>query len=482
VIGGVTGWILSLSATAALAIVFLVPALEASAFVGFLFPGEIAVLLGGVLASAGKVGLLATILAAVLGAIVGDTIGYWVGRRWGHRILRWIARRLHFLEHRTERHLDEARAFLRSRGGTAIVIGRFTAALRVMVPGLAGMSDMHYPTFLAFNAIGGIIWGTTFVLLGYFAGAAWEQVAGFASKAGLALLALVILGLVAFRVLRDVRERGETIPDRLARIRPAAWFRRTFPRVSSWAAGRVDTSTPRGFVLSLAVSVAAFAGWLFGGLTQDVVANEEAVRLDPGILRFAVAHRERWLTEVMRTVTWFGSAVVLVPMLIALAGWLVWRHAGWWSAALIAGPVVGAGISQRIAAALIERPRPPVVDHLVQASAYSFPSGHATQALAGWGAVAIAFAAGRRTPARIWAAIGSTALILAVGVSRIYLGVHWFTDVLAGYALGAVWLCGIGALWCLRSNRGGPIEPTGTGPDEPDTLSLGAPARTGPRR
>ena len=462
-IAGITEWILSLSGPAALAIVFLVPALEASAFVGFFFPGEIAVLLGGVLASTGRIGLVAAILAAVLGSIVGDTVGYWVGRRWGHRILGWVARRFRSLEHRIERHLDQARSFLQVRGGTAIVIGRFTAALRVMVPGLAGMSGMHYPTFLAFNAIGGIVWGTTFVLLGYLAGAAWERVAGYASTAGLALFGLVILGLVVLRVLRDVRERGETVPDRLARIRPVARIRGTFPGLSSWAAGRVDASTSRGFPLSVAASVAVFAGWLFAGLTQDVLANEESVRFDPGILRFAIAHRQAWLTEVMRTATWFGSAVILVPLLIGLAAWLVWRHAGWWFAAVVVAPVTGTAISQRILAALIDRPRPPLADHLVQVSTPSFPSAHAAQALAAWGAVAVVFVAGRSARARSIAAVAATALILVVGASRIYLGVHWFTDVVAGYALGAVWLCGVGALWCVRPKLDEPRAPSETG-------------------
>ena len=200
-IAGITEWILSLSGPAALAIVFLVPALEASAFVGFFFPGEIAVLLGGVLASTGRIGLGSAILAAILGAIVGDTVGYWVGRRWGHRILGWVARRVKPLEHRIERHLDQARSFLQVRGGTAIVIGRFTAALRVMVPGLAGMSGMHYPTFFAFNAIGGLVWGTAFVLLGYLAGAAIALLVAVLASLAPARRAASVPPIVAMRSL-----------------------------------------------------------------------------------------------------------------------------------------------------------------------------------------------------------------------------------------------------------------------------------------
>src|SRR5438445_569711 len=180
----ITDRILSLDSSVALAIVFLVPALEASAFLGFVFPGEIAVILGGVLAFNGGSALPAVMAAAVAGAIVGDTSGYFVGRRWGRQILRGVGRRVPFLRHRIDEHLESAQAYLRRRGGTAVFFGRFTAALRVMVPGLAGMAKVPYGQFLFYNAAGGLLWGTGFVLLGYFAGAAWKRVAADASWVG----------------------------------------------------------------------------------------------------------------------------------------------------------------------------------------------------------------------------------------------------------------------------------------------------------
>jgi membrane protein DedA with SNARE-associated domain/membrane-associated phospholipid phosphatase len=454
-IASVSSWVLSLSGGWALAIVFLGPALESSAFVGFLFPGEIAVVLGGVLAYQGRVPLAAAILAAVLGAIVGDTVGYWVGRRWGHQILRGIGRRIPLLRHRVDEHLETARAYLTRRGGVAVLVGRFTAALRVMVPGLAGMSDMHYPTFFAFNAVGGALWGTAFVLVGYFAGAAWERVAGYASKAGLGLLALVVVALVVARILRNVREHGESLADRAARIRPVARLRRTFPRASAWFAARIDTSSPRGFALSLAIAAGAFSAWLFGGLMQDVLAHEEAVRYDPGILRFVVSHREGWLTAVMKGVTWLGSDGVLIPLVLIVALWCAIKRRSTRSAIVVAAALAGANVLYRATKALVARPRPPVSFHLVQVGGHAFPSGHATQVVAAWGAIALVMVSGRsaRTAAFAWIAVAVVSLL--VGASRIYLGVHWWTDVIAGFALGATWLSIVWALglWIGRPRR-----------------------------
>src|SRR2546428_6718379 len=149
-IASITDQILGLPIWLAIALVFLLPALESSAFLGFIFPGEIAVILGGVLASQHKVSLPAVLVAAIAGAIIGDTIGYEVGKQWGRRLLHGTVGRI--VKHE---HLDRAERYLAERGGKAVFFGRFTAALRVLIPGLAGMAGMPYRTFLVNNAAGG---------------------------------------------------------------------------------------------------------------------------------------------------------------------------------------------------------------------------------------------------------------------------------------------------------------------------------------
>ena len=199
--------LLALPGWAALLAVFLLPALESSAFIGFVFPGEIAVILGGVAAAAGRMPLPMMIVAAILGAIIGDSIGYAIGKRWGHQMLHGTIGRLPIVRHELHRHLESATSFVRKRGPHAVFIGRFTAALRVLVPGLSGMAELPYPTFLLYNVLGAVVWGTTFAVLGYVAKSAWERVAADARDAGLTLFALVVLGLIAATVVRRRRER-----------------------------------------------------------------------------------------------------------------------------------------------------------------------------------------------------------------------------------------------------------------------------------
>ena len=168
---------------------------ETALFFGFVLPGEIAVVLGGVLASRGRVSLLLMMLVVVVAAIIGPLVGYEIGRRMGGRVV--ASRPLR----RMSATVDKAGAALNARGAVAVLAGRFTAVLRALVPALAGTARMPYRTFVIYNAIGGLIWGVGYCLLGYLAGSAYTVIerevgTGFAiAIAVLVLAALVVWGL-----------------------------------------------------------------------------------------------------------------------------------------------------------------------------------------------------------------------------------------------------------------------------------------------
>lgn len=180
---------------------------EAALFVGFVLPGETAVLLGGVLASMHKVNLEVEIAVVVIAAIVGDTVGYEVGRHFGEQILR-----LKIFAKRS-RSLDRARTYLQEKGGRAVFIARFTAFLRAVMPGLAGTAQMPYRRFLAFNAAGGAVWGTGVTLLGFAAGASYHKVEKVIGQASLGLLALIVVGFVANHLRSRAKERRDEATD-----------------------------------------------------------------------------------------------------------------------------------------------------------------------------------------------------------------------------------------------------------------------------
>jgi membrane-associated protein len=177
----------ALPPTPMLILAFLCPALEASTMLGVIFPGEIAILVAGAAAQVGTLSLWSVIPISVAGAIIGDVVGFGIGRRYGERLLKRLPDRLV--------KPDAVRAtndLLRRRGPIVVLIGRMTALLRALVPGLAGMSGLGWWRFLPYNMLGGVIWATAVAVLGYLAGASLAVV-----QDRLGMVSNVVLGVLA---------------------------------------------------------------------------------------------------------------------------------------------------------------------------------------------------------------------------------------------------------------------------------------------
>ena len=198
--------LLSLSGWAALAFLFLLPALEAPAFLGLVLPGELALLLGGVLAHQHRLSLPAALAAGTAGALAGDSAGYWIGRRWGPRLLASrLGRRI------GPGRLHRVESLLLRGGGRALFVGRCTAGARVVLPGLAGMLGLRYRIFVLWTGAAATAWAAAHVLLGYAAGAGWRHVHHLTGRVGIALaLAVAAAATVAWlRRRRPAAEVGE---------------------------------------------------------------------------------------------------------------------------------------------------------------------------------------------------------------------------------------------------------------------------------
>ncbi len=185
----------------------------------------------------------------------------------------------------------------------------------------------------------------------------------------------------------------------------------------------------------LALGLVAFVlvGWGAGALWIAIVGSgdEEAVR--------ALAEgRTAALTVVARTVTWAGSLWVLIPL--ALVWCILLVRAGLpREAAAVAVSLTGAILISDLVKVLVGRPRPPV-EHLQAVSGASFPSGHSTQVSAFWFSSVLAMQAAGMSPGRVrWAAALTALIVLSVACSRVYLGVHYPSDVIAGVLMGTGW-------------------------------------------
>jgi membrane protein DedA with SNARE-associated domain len=199
--------ILSAPAPVVCAIVAAFVFAEDALFFGFVIPGETAAILGGVEASRGTVSVGVMALIVVLAAIVGDSVGYEIGRTLGSRL-----RRTPLLRRHADR-LAAAEGFLARRGGSAVFLGRFVALFRALMPAMAGAARMPYRRFLLFNALGGLVWGSGCVALGYVAGNSYRTVEQTVGRgAALAVTAVVLLALVVWRVRRHRGRVGASGP------------------------------------------------------------------------------------------------------------------------------------------------------------------------------------------------------------------------------------------------------------------------------
>jgi membrane-associated phospholipid phosphatase len=230
-----------------------------------------------------------------------------------------------------------------------------------------------------------------------------------------------------------------------------------YDRPLAFLTARLDRSGILGLALTVQLCLLGLLLATFSVVTEDVLDGGELVRVDNPVSRYLIEHRTDWLTPVMRTVTEAGSALVVVPLVLAV-GLLARRMRGSWRPlAFHALIVIGATLTSTVIKVVVARPRPNAAA-LVHALGYAFPSGHSTTAAAAW--LTAAVLVGTWTPStalRLTLGTVAVVVVVLVGVSRIYLGVHAPTDVLAGWALGTAWLIGTlttgRLLWSRRHSR-----------------------------
>ncbi len=416
-------------------LVFFLAAAESAAFFGMVVPGELAVILGGVAAGAGATPLWLAITAAVAGALVGDSIGYRLGHRMGPRLLQRRG------GGRVQTHLDSAAKLVARRGWWALVVARFAAVLRALVPFAAGMGSMPYRRFLLGNAIGGILWGTTFTMVGYVAGSNYATVERWIRTGGLAVVVLLATLALIVWTTRWVQSNRDRVTARAVRVLgsgPVGWL------------VRIVTRTDRPAVVLAGAGATIVAGlWVFGGLVQDVLRSEEFFFFDISSLRYLETSSSSLLVALARPLIqatrWPWMLVVAV-----MAGVWWWRRRPRASVALAAS-LVGQWITVEATAALVDR-TPPSFEPLLPRLDYGFPSEHvALVAALTW---VLVWPWNRPGWAVSVARMGVGLIVVTlVGAARIVLLLDFPSDVIAAIAISTAWTLLVSLIVDARDRR-----------------------------
>jgi len=398
---GVTGW-LTMNPQWLAAAVFIVACIECLAIVGVIVPGTVLLFAIAVLAGSGTLSLGETLLLGLLGGLLGDVISYSLGRRFHQNI-----RRLPGLRHHPE-WISGAEAYFQRYGIASLLVGRFIGPLRPMLPMVAGMFDMPFARFMAVSLLAATGWSVAYLLPGWATGAAIRLPLpeGFWPQAG------IVVGSIAVLI-------GLSINSSLRRH-------------------RIATALMAG--LSLLVLTGLFIGYPY--LTH----------FDQGLIALVQEHRSPSLDRIMVMLTQIGEFRAMLLISAALTLLLLatrqWRPAVFAGSTLLCTALANTGAKWFFA-----RLRPEVLTEPL--SSYSMPSGHSSGSFALF--LTLAVLAGRGQPPRMrltWLLLGCLPAA-SIALSRVYLGAHWPTDILAGAMLAA----GVCAASLTLVQRQTPLEP-----------------------
>lgn len=188
-------------------VVFTIVFLESGMLVGFFFPGDSLLFTSGFLASQGFFDVAILVIGCFLAAVLGDSIGYLIGHKFGRRLFK----KENSLFFRKD-HLLTAERFYQKHGGKTIILARFMPVIRAFAPVVAGVGAMHYPKFLAYNLIGGLLWAIGVTLAGYFLGSLIPDV----DKYLLPIIGLIIIASISPAIYHMLKEKSHR--ERILRL------------------------------------------------------------------------------------------------------------------------------------------------------------------------------------------------------------------------------------------------------------------------
>ncbi len=379
-------------------IIFLASALEAAPLVGSFVPGHALIILAGLFARIGVLNVYTVIWVSAAGAIIGDVAGYTLGKKYGFDFLVRFGKYF-FLR---EEHLEKARKVMDKHTGKALIIGRFNPVTRALTPFLAGASDLHPYKFWTYNIIGGICWAVVSVLVGYVFGASYEVISKYIGKF---IFIATILSLLIIWAYNFINSR-----------------RHIFAKYHLY---------------TLIVNIGAL--YIFFKTIQDSFGNESSLaQLDVWVNLKMLAHESAGLTSFMYVITNVFSPANLVLLSGILIIYLVYKKR-WHYVFLSSVSLLGGGVLSGLIKVLVARSRPENAYEML--SDYSFPSGHATISII-FCCLFMYISVTEIRNKYLKEFVGTLCIFcfLLTGISRVYLRVHWLSDVVAGFSLGLFWL------------------------------------------
>jgi membrane protein DedA with SNARE-associated domain/membrane-associated phospholipid phosphatase len=426
------GWVqslldwLSLHPNYAGAAVFVVAMGEALFIIGLVVPSTVVLVGAGTLVGLGKLPFWPVFLLTVIGATAGDAISYWFGHVYKSRI-----KSMWPFSHYPDA-IAKGEAYMQRHGGKSVFIGRFVPGVKAVIPGIAGMTGMNPWRFTVINIVSAFAWAALHLFPSIFAGAALTLIGTISTRLMIAVAVLLLLLVLSiWGGLWLTRSAAPTFAALRAKL--IARANGSHGPVWAWIASTFDPDHPRTAAMFVAIGVVTIAIPLFLLLWSEIGPGEQLVQSDVAIANLIASLRTTAFDRIMVVITMLGDRYVTTPVVFAVLIWLAWRR--YWVELMGMAAAVGAAAAFvpliKIASS---RARPLASYDGLQV--FSFPSGHATINAVLYSIVAYLLAYGQPRWAQsiIYSVFAS--LVLLIGLSRLYLGVHWPSDVGAGFSFG----------------------------------------------
>lgn len=374
-------------------ILMIIAALEATPMFGFFVPGQVVAVGAGILAKIGSFKLLDVLFVLSVGAVIGDLIGYYIGNKYGEDFILKYGKYFYLKGENFQKTKD----LIREHAGKTIIIGRFNSITRALTPFSAGATCIPFYKFLFFDIIGGISWAIFFTMLGYLFGHNYKAITGYFGE--FFVIAFLIGALIVYAYKKINKKRH------------------IFHRRHLY------------FLL-----INLFSLYTFAKMLENFVDQELIINFDYWLNTEVALWRNPLLNKLMTFITYLGGTTTMIIGGVLLLGFFIYNKKWRYSLILIFSMILGK-LSEVTTKHIIGRDRPN--NPIIEAAGFSFPSGHPTIAMIFFSVLIYYFKNHiKNISLKYSLIILCLSIILGVGFSRIYLGVHWFSDVVAGFSLG----------------------------------------------
>lgn len=418
----------------ALAFIFLIAFGEALLVIGLVVPSTAVLVGAGALVGTGKLDFWPVMIATTLGCVAGDQVSYWAGRFFGERLKTFWP--LSAYPHLVAKGED----YVRLHGGKSIALGRFVPGIKAVVPGIVGMFGMGQVFFLSVNISSGIVWSMAHLLPGIILGQALAFAGELSGRLLVILLLLLVLLGIAGWLIRIFS--ASLSPYRKAmQGHVSAWARRRGNRPMRRFARAIAPENPRSVLILLSLALGLVALFVFGDIASGRIIKSAVSNLDYSLFNLFSELRNANADELFIRITMLGDDRVLFATATGAVFWLLiqrnWRAALATVAIVITSKFIVLGLGGLIGTHEPVFASPTIFPQSFKFHNFKFPSPHAAMTGVVFG---IFVTLANRSMARWSQALVAAAcgiIVISISFSRLYLGVNWLSDVLAGLLLAA---------------------------------------------